>query len=143
MQRVHKISRGAAGECANFTSARHTRTLCTSSMQYFSTTVCNWKKQSTSKTRIENWTFLNPRTPDNCDFDCFGACICITGQAVAFFSRFSLLSQIVVFFNGRGSDSERPPLANTIIINDCPIAVGVENPHKFWMCRSLATLDKL
>jgi hypothetical protein len=29
------------------------------------------------------------------------------------------------------------------MINDCPIAVGVENPHKFWMCRSLATLDKL
>jgi hypothetical protein len=22
-----------------------------------------------------------------------------------------------------------------IHINDCPIAVGVENPHKFWMCR--------
>jgi hypothetical protein len=22
-----------------------------------------------------------------------------------------------------------------VIINDCPIAVGVENPHKFWMCR--------
>jgi hypothetical protein len=21
------------------------------------------------------------------------------------------------------------------IINDCPIAVGVENPHKFWTCR--------
>jgi hypothetical protein len=30
-----------------------------------------------------------------------------------------------------------------VIINDCPIAVGVENPHKFWMCRSLATLAKL
>jgi hypothetical protein len=30
-----------------------------------------------------------------------------------------------------------------VIINYCPIAVGVENPHKFWMCRSLATLDKL
>jgi hypothetical protein len=30
-----------------------------------------------------------------------------------------------------------------VIINDCPIAVGVENPHKFWMCRTLATLDKL
>jgi hypothetical protein len=24
-----------------------------------------------------------------------------------------------------------------IIINDCPIAVGVENPHKFGMCRQL------
>jgi hypothetical protein len=23
----------------------------------------------------------------------------------------------------------------SFIINDCPIAVGVENPHKFWMCR--------
>jgi hypothetical protein len=22
-----------------------------------------------------------------------------------------------------------------VIINECPIAVGVENPHKFWMCR--------
>jgi hypothetical protein len=22
-----------------------------------------------------------------------------------------------------------------VIINDCPIAVAVENPHKFWMCR--------
>jgi hypothetical protein len=22
-----------------------------------------------------------------------------------------------------------------VIINDCPIAVGVENPHKFWMAR--------
>jgi hypothetical protein len=22
-----------------------------------------------------------------------------------------------------------------VIINDCPIAVGVENPRKFWMCR--------
>jgi hypothetical protein len=22
-----------------------------------------------------------------------------------------------------------------VIINDCPIAVGVENPHKFGMCR--------
>jgi hypothetical protein len=22
-----------------------------------------------------------------------------------------------------------------VIINDCPIAAGVENPHKFWMCR--------
>jgi hypothetical protein len=22
-----------------------------------------------------------------------------------------------------------------VIINDCPIAVCVENPHKFWMCR--------
>jgi hypothetical protein len=22
-----------------------------------------------------------------------------------------------------------------LIINDCPIAVGVENPHQFWMCR--------
>jgi arginyl-tRNA--protein-N-Asp/Glu arginylyltransferase len=22
-----------------------------------------------------------------------------------------------------------------VIINDCPIVVGVENPHKFWMCR--------
>jgi hypothetical protein len=22
-----------------------------------------------------------------------------------------------------------------VIINDCPIAVGVENPPKFWMCR--------
>jgi hypothetical protein len=22
-----------------------------------------------------------------------------------------------------------------LIINNCPIAVGVENPHKFWMCR--------
>jgi hypothetical protein len=31
----------------------------------------------------------------------------------------------------------------SIYINDCPIAVGVENPHKFWMCRNLATLDKL
>jgi hypothetical protein len=30
-----------------------------------------------------------------------------------------------------------------LIINDCRIAVGVENPHKFWMCRSLAKLDKL
>jgi hypothetical protein len=30
-----------------------------------------------------------------------------------------------------------------VIINDCPFAVGVENPHKFWMCRSLATLDEL
>jgi hypothetical protein len=29
-----------------------------------------------------------------------------------------------------------------VIINDCPIAVVVENPHKFYMCR-LATLDKL
>jgi hypothetical protein len=29
------------------------------------------------------------------------------------------------------------------VINDCPVAVGVENPHKFWMCRSLATLAKL
>jgi hypothetical protein len=27
--------------------------------------------------------------------------------------------------------------------NDCPIAVGVENPHKFWMCHNLATLHKL
>jgi hypothetical protein len=34
-------------------------------------------------------------------------------------------------------------LLHRVIINDCPIAVGVENPHKFWMCRSLATLDKL
>jgi hypothetical protein len=23
----------------------------------------------------------------------------------------------------------------SVIINDCPIAVGVKNPHKFWMCR--------
>jgi hypothetical protein len=30
-----------------------------------------------------------------------------------------------------------------VIINDCTIVVGVQNPHKFWMCRSLATLDKL
>jgi hypothetical protein len=30
-----------------------------------------------------------------------------------------------------------------VIINDCPIAVGVKNSHKFWMCRSLSTLDKL
>jgi hypothetical protein len=30
-----------------------------------------------------------------------------------------------------------------VIINDCPIAVGVDNPHKFWMSASLATLDKL
>jgi hypothetical protein len=30
-----------------------------------------------------------------------------------------------------------------VFINDCLIAVGVENPHKFLMCRSLATLDKL
>jgi hypothetical protein len=22
-----------------------------------------------------------------------------------------------------------------VIINDCPIAVSVENPYKFWMCR--------
>jgi hypothetical protein len=22
-----------------------------------------------------------------------------------------------------------------VIIHACPIAVGVENPHKFWMCR--------
>jgi hypothetical protein len=22
-----------------------------------------------------------------------------------------------------------------VIINDCPIIVGVENPHKCWMCR--------
>jgi hypothetical protein len=22
-----------------------------------------------------------------------------------------------------------------VIINDCPIVVGVEKPHKFWMCR--------
>jgi hypothetical protein len=22
-----------------------------------------------------------------------------------------------------------------VVMNDCPIAVGVENPHKFWMCR--------
>jgi hypothetical protein len=28
------------------------------------------------------------------------------------------------------------------MINDCPVAVGVEDPHKFWMCRSLATLGK-
>jgi hypothetical protein len=36
-----------------------------------------------------------------------------------------------------------PYTGSLIIINDYPIAVGVENPHKFWMCRSLATLDKL
>jgi hypothetical protein len=30
-----------------------------------------------------------------------------------------------------------------VIINYCPIAVSVENPHKFCMCRSLTTLDKL
>jgi hypothetical protein len=30
-----------------------------------------------------------------------------------------------------------------VIIEYCTIVVGVENPHKFWMCRSLATLDKL
>jgi hypothetical protein len=29
-----------------------------------------------------------------------------------------------------------------VIINDCPITVDVEN-HKFWMCLSLATLEKL
>jgi hypothetical protein len=28
-------------------------------------------------------------------------------------------------------------------MDDCTIVVGVEKPHKFWMCRSLATLDKL
>jgi hypothetical protein len=36
-----------------------------------------------------------------------------------------------------------PYTGSLIIINDYPIAVGVENPHKFWMCGSLATLDKL
>jgi hypothetical protein len=30
-----------------------------------------------------------------------------------------------------------------VIINDCTIAVGVENPHKFWMCRQPRKLDKL
>jgi hypothetical protein len=30
-----------------------------------------------------------------------------------------------------------------LYVNDCSIAVGVENPHKFWMCHSLSTLDKL
>jgi hypothetical protein len=30
-----------------------------------------------------------------------------------------------------------------VIINYLSIAVGVENPHKFWMCRSLAMLAKL
>jgi hypothetical protein len=30
-----------------------------------------------------------------------------------------------------------------VIIEYCTIVVGVENPHKFWMCRSLVTLDKL
>jgi hypothetical protein len=30
-----------------------------------------------------------------------------------------------------------------VIINYCPIAVGVENPNKFGCAASLATLDKL
>jgi hypothetical protein len=30
-----------------------------------------------------------------------------------------------------------------VIINDCTIVVGVENPHKFSMCRQPRKLDKL
>jgi hypothetical protein len=31
-----------------------------------------------------------------------------------------------------------------VIINDCTIVVGVENPHKFWMCRQASQrLNKL
>jgi hypothetical protein len=27
------------------------------------------------------------------------------------------------------------PSSHRVIINDCSIAVGVKNPHKFWVCR--------
>jgi hypothetical protein len=27
-----------------------------------------------------------------------------------------------------------------VILNDCPIAIGVENPYKFWMCRQLCNV---
>jgi hypothetical protein len=30
-----------------------------------------------------------------------------------------------------------------VIINDCPIAIGVENPHNLGCAASFATLDKL
>jgi hypothetical protein len=30
-----------------------------------------------------------------------------------------------------------------VIINNCPIAVGVENPQTFWMCRQLRNVRKL
>jgi hypothetical protein len=51
-------------------------------------------------------------------------------KPVKFFIHCCFLSSYVAIL-------EKYNTGSSLIINenDCPIAVGVENPHKFWMCR--------